>query len=307
MNEQYHIPVLLDQVVASVQPETAEVILDLCLGDGGYSLELLKKMPATSLVVGVDRDAEAINRAGKRLMSYGHRFRTLKGNFRDVGKLLAGINIFKVDGIIVDLGISLLQIRDAAKGFSYARSGPLSMQMGDDSAINAEVVVNEFSEEKLANIFWEFGEERASRRLARAIVSRRREKRFETTGDLASVVYDMKLRYPVKTLARLFQSIRIFVNDELESLKLVLPQAVELLKKSRRLAVLSYHSGEDKITKQFMNEMAKFCICPPDFPVCRCNKKASLKIVHRLIVPSAEEIEKNPNSRSAKLRVAEKI
>ncbi len=307
MTDRYHIPVLKDSVVASLEPESAGTILDLCLGDGGYSLEILKKMPASGRVIGVDRDPKALERAGKRLAPYMDRFVPLKGNFRNVGALLAGIDIYKINGAVVDLGTSFLQVSDAEMGFMYSRSGPLTMQMGDDSDVDAGVVVNEFSEEKLARIFWEFGEEKASRKLARAIVSRRRKQRFQTTGDLARVVYDMKLKFPVKTLARVFQAIRIYVNDEIDSLKAMLPQVVDLLEKGGRLAVLSYHSGEDRVVKQFMNEMTKTCVCPPEFPVCNCGKKAVLNIVHRLIVPAADEIEKNSNARSAKLRVAEKL
>ena len=286
----------------------AELIVDATLGDGGYALAILQAMPPTGRVIGIDRDREAIERAERRLASFGSRFKALRGNFRDLEKLLHSVGVDKVDGVVADLGLSTLQISDPARGFTFSQSGPLLMIMGDDADRTAEDVVNEYDESELARIIRTYGEERAAGRIARAIAARRREKRITTTDDLADIVRSVVGgRYAIKSLARVFQAIRIHINAELENLSAFLPQALEVLKPGGRMAVVSYHSLEDRMVKQFMQVEQNPCICPPELPMCVCGRKPRLMMIGKIIRPTPEEVNLNPSSRSAKLRIAEKV
>jgi 16S rRNA (cytosine1402-N4)-methyltransferase len=258
-------------------------------------------------VVGIDRDKEAIERSRQRLWDYKDRVYLVQGNFRDLEKIVHDAGLEKVDGILADLGVSHLQLSDSQRGFSYTLSGPLSMQMRTGSGIDAGVLVNQYSEAELARIIREFGEERAYKKIARAIVTYRRRKKFDTTGELADVVRQaVGPKLVVKTLARVFQSLRICVNQELEDLTRFLPQAARCLKGGGRLAIISYHSLEDRMVKTFMRLQANPCTCPSDAP-CVCDKKPGMKIITRLIKANDLERKKLPAARSARLRVAEKI
>lgn len=304
----YHIPVLLNKVVEYLQASRARLIVDVTLGDGGYSEAILKAMPNEGQVIGIDRDETAIRRATERLSWCSERLIALRGNFAEIAELLAAKGIHSVDGVVADLGVSTLQIVDPGRGFMFSGSGPLLMQMGSDAEFTAEQVVNDFPEEELAEIIKKFGEERAAKRIARAIAKARARRRIADTETLAKIVKSVvPERTNIKTLARVFQGIRIFVNKELESLELFLPQAVELMRQGSRLVIVSYHSLEDRIVKQFMARSENPCICPPGMPMCVCGKKATLKRIGKLIKPSVEEIMENPRSRSAKMRVAEKL
>lgn len=304
----YHKSVLVEKVVENLNVTTAALIIDATLGDGGHAYALLQAMPEDGRVIGIDLDPDALARSKQRLSQFGERFQAIEGNFGDLEALLEKHGVRNVDGVLADLGISQLQITDASKGFMYSGSGPLAMTMGNRSSLNAETVVNELSEDELARVIWKYGEERDAKRIARAIVSQRRLHRITTTDQLADIVRKtVRHRFVVKTLARVFQAIRIYVNKELESLERFLPQAENVLRSGGRLVVISYHSLEDRRVKEFFRKEANPCECPPELPQCVCGKKPRLKIINKLIRPTAEEIAHNPSARSAKMRVAEKI
>ena len=308
MEYEYHTSVLVRRVVAGLDAKNAGIICDTTLGDGGYALELLKVMPDDGVVIGIDRDPQAIARALERLDQFKDRLKVIKGNFKDVEEILMGLGIKEIDGIVADLGVSRLQISDPSRGFMFLKSGPLLMNMGDDSDVNAETIVNEFDGDELARIFWEFGEERASRKIAKAILKYRQNKRIETTDQLVNIIRGVvSSRYEIKTFARIFQALRIYINREIDNLKLFLPAALKCLKREGYMAVVSYHSLEDRIVKRFMREQADPCICPKDIPRCVCGKKPTLKIIGKMITADEEEIRLNPSSRSGKLRIARKI
>jgi len=305
---EYHTSVLVRRVVAGLDAKNAGIICDTTLGDGGYALELLKVMPDDGVVIGIDRDPQAIARALERLDQFKDRLKVIKGNFKDVEEILMGLGIKEIDGIVADLGVSRLQISDPSRGFMFLKSGPLLMNMGDDSDVNAETIVNEYDGDELARIFWEFGEERASRKIAKAILKYRQNKRIETTDQLVNIIRGVvSSRYEIKTFARIFQALRIYINREIDNLKLFLPAALKCLKREGYMAVVSYHSLEDRIVKRFMREQADPCICPKDIPRCVCGKKPTLKIIGKMITADEEEIRLNPSSRSGKLRIARKI
>lgn len=304
----YHKPVLLNEVLESLNLASGRLFCDVTLGDGGHSLAMLQRLPGEGEVIGIDRDAQAIERAQQRLSGFGDRFRTIKGNFSDIERLLRENSIEGVDGIVCDLGVSMLQISDPSRGFMYSASGPLNMKMQTGDGLTAAVVVNDFSEKEIADIIFKYGEERQSRRIANAIVKQRAKKKIETTGDLADIVRNVVGdRFIIKTLARVFQSIRIYVNDELGSLERFLPQALNVLNVGGRLAVIEYHSLEARLVKDFMYRETHPCTCPKDFPQCVCGKQPRLKVIKKLVKPGENELLLNPNSRSARLRVMEKI
>jgi 16S rRNA (cytosine1402-N4)-methyltransferase len=305
---EYHKSVLVDAVVRSLKAPEAKLIWDVTVGDGGYPLALFNSMTAASRVVGSDRDPEALTRAKERLSFYHDRFLPVVGNFRDIGSLAAVMGISEVDGIVGDFGVSQKMLSAPASGFSYAGAGPLTMQMGPDCPLDASQIVNDYSEQEIARMIKVYGEEKKYRAIARAIVRYRRKKRIETTDELADIVRSVVPgRFSVKSLARVFQSIRIVVNDELENIKLFLPQAVRLLRPGGRLVLLSYNSLEDRLVKHFFREMAHPCICPPEIPRCVCGKKPVLEIIGKLVTPGEDEVKSNPQCRSAKMRVAQKI
>ncbi|MBN2355929.1 16S rRNA (cytosine(1402)-N(4))-methyltransferase RsmH, partial [candidate division KSB1 bacterium] len=305
MQTAYHIPVLLPHVIRSLSAKNAALIIDATLGDGGYAEALLKAMPPHGRVVGIDRDPEALQRANARLGSFGDRFHSLHGNFRDIKKLLAPLDLPAADGIVVDLGVSTRQITNPQLGFMYSADGPLSMQMNPAEGRSAGDIVNTCSEEELAGIIYRYGEERASRRIAAAIVRARERKKITTTGELADIIRRVVSGpYVIKTLARVFQSIRMVANQELESLQALLPQALDLLRDGGRLVVLSYHSGEDRLVKHFLQQQADPCTCPPDLPRCVCGARPRLKILAKVVMADEEEVRQNPHARSVRMRSA---
>jgi 16S rRNA (cytosine1402-N4)-methyltransferase len=304
----YHKSVLVRQVLSALKVETAERVIDATVGDAGLTLAILSHMPAHGKVLCIDRDRQAIARATQRLVSFEKRFTMVEANFKEMDIIAARHGLSRVDGIVADLGLSRLMISDPMKGFMYTQDGPLSMKMGDDALVDAEKIVNEFSEREIANIIYQYGEEKASRRIAKAIVCHRRAKRITSTAELANVIRSVvRSEAAIKTLARSFQGLRIFINQELENLQLFLPQAVNLLRTGGRLVVLTYNSLEDRLVKDFIKIESSGCICPPDLPVCACNRRPRLRPVGRYTAPDADEIKSNPNARSAKMRVAEKI
>ncbi len=306
--EGYHQPVLVREIVELLLAGQSTLICDVTAGDGGHMEAFLQAMPATGRVVGIDRDPQALQRLQQRLDRFRDRFQVVRGNFCDLQTILAPPGGGRFDAILADLGVSTLQISDPEKGFMFSADGPLAMQMDPASGLSAGTVVNDFDEQHLGGIIRTLGEERAWRRIARAIVRARSRGRILRTGQLADIVRrTVPGPHAVKSCARVFQSLRIFVNDELKNLDLFLPQALEMLRPGGRLAVISYHSLEDRRTKEFIREEAYPCICPPQLPMCCCGAVPRLKAVGKLIVPTAAEVAANPSARSARLRVAEKL
>ena len=305
-----HKPVLLEECLTALDIKPEGTYLDGTLGRAGHSLEILRRLKGGRLI-GIDRDMTAIEAARERLAAFGDRVTLVHGNFCDLGEILADLGVDKVDGMLFDLGVSSPQLDEARRGFSYMRDAPLDMRMDASAALDARQVVNTWSGEELRRILYEYGEERYAPQIARAIVRRREEKPIETTGELVEVIRSAMpaaaLREKQHPAKRSFQAIRIAVNGELEALEPMLRSAAEALRPGGRLAVITFHSLEDRIVKQTLKELATGCICPPEFPVCVCGRKPRLKLVSRKpIVSGAAELAENPRARSAKLRVAER-
>ena len=305
-----HKPVLLEECLEALAIRPGGTYLDGTLGRAGHSLEILRRLKGGRLI-GIDRDMAAIEAARERLAEYKDHVTLVHGNFCDLGEILSSLHVDKVDGMLFDLGVSSPQLDEAQRGFSYMHDAPLDMRMDTSAALDARQVVNTWSGEELRRILYEYGEERYAPQIAQAIVRRREERPLETTGELVEVIRSampaQALREKQHPAKRSFQAIRIAVNGELDALAPMLRSAAEGLKPGGRLAVITFHSLEDRIVKQTMRELATGCICPPEFPVCVCGRKPKLKLVTRKpIVSGAAELEENPRARSAKLRVAER-
>jgi 16S rRNA (cytosine1402-N4)-methyltransferase len=287
-------------------------VVDGTAGGGGHAEAILNAAPGATLLA-LDRDPVAVAAATRRLLPFGARARVRLGNFRDLAALLAAEALEPPSAILLDLGTSAMQLGDPGRGFSFAAAGPLDMRMGPDAAHSAGELLHGLDAEALANVLYELGEERLSRRIARLLVEARGRGELKTTADLARLVARCvpPPRRGEKTLhpaTRTFQAIRIAVNDELGALEAVLPQALAALRPGGRLAVIAFHSLEDRIVKQFIARESRDCICPPEIPVCRCGHHATLKAVTRKPDIAGEaETDANPRARSAKLRVAEKF
>lgn len=306
-----HVPVLLAECVEALKIKPEGVYVDGTLGRGGHSEEIARRLDSGRLIA-IDRDSAAIAAAGERLAPYGDRITLVKANFRDVGAVLDGQGIDLVDGMLFDLGVSSPQLDDASRGFSYMADAPLDMRMDKDAALTAFDVVNGYDEAELRRILFEYGEERYAPRIASAIVRRREKGSIATTLELVDVIKSAMpaaaLREKQHPAKRSFQAIRIAVNDELGALRDMLETAVERLAPGGRLAVISFHSLEDRIVKNAIRAHENGCTCPPEFPVCVCGfKKTLTSVTRKPITPTQEELLANPRSRSAKLRVAEKI
>jgi len=308
-----HLPVLLRETVEWLSPPPDGIVLDCTVGMGGHSAELLKHIPRGRLV-GLDQDVEALQHAGLALQG-DPRVTLVKANFADLLKVLKDNSLSEVDSVLMDIGVSSLQLDSPLRGFSFQQNGPLDMRMDASASLTAADVVNTYPEEKLANVIYEYGEERKSRQIANAIVRHREQKPFETTEELALLAKKVlgspkpkkgeSFKHPA---TRLFQALRIEVNQELEVLKSALKDALSVLKPGGRLAVITFHSLEDRIVKQYFKSESVDCICPPRIPQCVCGHKASIELLTRKPVEaSEEEIAQNPRSRSAKLRVVQKL
>ena len=285
--------------------------MDCTLGAAGHSTAILAAEPTVRLI-GIDQDPQALERASLRLAAYTGQVTLVQDNFRNLERILDGLGIGKVDGVLMDIGVSSPQLDDADRGFSYQQDAPLDMRMDPNQPIDAKTIVNTYSAEELTKIIKMYGEERWASRISDFIVRERKRAPLETTGELVDLI---KRAIPAKARAtgphparRTFQALRIAVNDELNALQQGLEQAVEVLAAQGRLAVITFHSLEDRIVKNFFQEMLGKCICPPDFPVCVCGRTPQGRLVTRgPLLPSQEELEDNPRSRSAKLRVLEKL
>ena len=307
-----HTSVLLYECIEALDIKDGLTYVDCTAGGGGHSLEIAKRLGPNSRLICFDRDKNAIAAATERLRDYLDRVTFINDNFSSLGRVLRDYGINNLGGVLADLGCSSHQFDVAERGFSYMQDAPLDMRMDTDSPVRAYNIVNEYSEDELRRIIFEYGEERFAPRIAAAIVRRREEKPIETTVELSDVI---KSAIPVKARTdgphpakRTFQAIRIEVNRELDAIRPLIEAAARNLVPGGRIAIISFHSLEDRPVKQAIKELSSGCTCPRDFPVCVCGKKPILKeITKKPILPSDEELSENPRSRSAKLRVAEKI
>ncbi len=305
--ELHHTPVMVPEIMQALKTQPGGRYIDGTLGEGGHSKSILNAVEPGGQVLGLDADAEAITVATQRLMEHGDAFLAINTNFRDIRATALRYEFVPVHGVLFDLGVSSLQLDRESRGFSFRRSDPLDMRFSFDQQLTAADIVNEYAESELADLIFHLGEDRAARRIARLIVQKRP---INTSLELAELIEKVSPRRGKRMhpATRTFQAIRIAVNDELSALETALEQAVSLLGQGGRLAVISYHSLEDRIVKNFIRKQASDCICPPGTPVCRCNHLATLKMISRRpLTPTDSEIETNQRSRSAKLRVAERI
>ncbi len=306
-----HTSVLLNETIASLNVKPDGIYADGTLGGGGHSLEIAKQLAKDGRLIGIDRDEAAIEAASQRLKEYSDRVIIKRGNYSDMPEIFKELSIGKADGIVLDLGVSSYQLDTAERGFSYMQDAPLDMRMDRRESRTAADLVNEASERELFRIIRDYGEERFAQNIAKHIAERRAVHRIETTGELVEIVrasIPMKLQktggHPAK---RTFQALRIELNGELTALEDSLDALIDLLGDGGRLAVITFHSLEDRIVKAAFRRNENPCTCPPDFPVCVCGKKSKGFVVTRKpILPSAEEEEGNPRSKSAKLRVFER-
>lgn len=306
-----HNPVLLTECIDALDIKTDGIYVDGTLGRAGHSSEIAKRLTSGRLIA-IDRDMVAIDAAKTKMAEYGERVTFVHSDFRNIKQILSDLNIDKIDGILLDLGVSSPQLDDASRGFSYMADAPLDMRMDRSMKLSAYDVVNGYDEASLRLIFFEYGEERYSSKIAANIVKRREVKPIETTLELVDIIKGAMpasaLREKQHPAKRCFQAIRIAVNDELGALSQVLEDIVDAMADGGRIAIITFHSLEDRIVKKSFNEQVNPCTCPPSFPVCVCGKVAKLKLTNRKpILPSDDEIKTNPRARSAKLRVAEKI
>ena len=311
MSEVYHVSVLLEECLEGLAIKPDGIYVDGTLGGAGHSSRIAARL-TTGRLIGIDRDPVALKAAGERLAPYKDRVTLVHSNFCEIKQVLHDLDISGVDGILLDLGVSSPQLDDAQRGFSYMADAPLDMRMNSQDALSAYTVVNTWPQEELKRILYNYGEERYAPQIAAAICRKREVKPVETTLELVDIIRSAMppaaLREKQHPAKRSFQAIRIAVNDELGSVEKVMRDAVDCLNPGGRLAIITFHSLEDRIVKIGMADAAKGCTCPPNFPVCVCGNKPKVKpITRKPIVSGDEELQKNPRARSAKLRVCEKI
>lgn len=306
-----HLPVLLDAVVKYALPENGRVFVDGTFGLGGHTRAILAAYPTIEAVIGIDRDAEILDISCQSLTD--SRIRRFQAHASDLPEVLARADISAVDGILLDLGVSSYQLDNPERGFSFTRPGPLDMRMSIDQPDTAADLVNSLSKEAMLKIFYEYGEEKFSGRIADAIIRNRAESPITTTDRLAKIVSDavpaqQRRQSPVHPATRIFQALRIAVNKELEEIERFLTIALGCLNPGGHLSIISFHSLEDRLVKNFMQKYQKGCDCPPRFPVCVCGKKPEIEVLTRKAIFAEEsEISENPRSRSARLRCARKL
>jgi len=312
--ENIHKPVFVKEVINYLNLKKGDVIFDGTLGGAGHTIEIIKAIAPTGKIIGVDLDSQAISTAArilakKKLLDNVY---LINDNFVNIAGILKKLKIKKVNGFLFDLGLSSMQIDRSGKGFSYIRDEKLDMRYGNNGEVNAYSIINEYSEERLKEIFYKFGEEKWSARIVRSILKQRQIKNIETTGELSVIISKAipgRLSYKRKghPAKRIFQALRIEVNDELENISKSLDQSIDFLEKKGRIIVISYHSLEDRIVKKKFEKFSGKCVCPPGFPICRCGaEKRGNILTKKAVRPSVAEIEDNPRSKSAKLRVFEK-
>lgn len=310
--EFHHISVLLDECIDNLNIKPDGVYVDCTMGGAGHSKEIVKRLSKDGLFIGFDQDINAINTAKERLSEYSDRVKFVHSNFQNLKNELEKIGVYKVDGVLADLGVSSHQLDEADRGFSYMQDAPLDMRMDIRCSFSAYDVVNTYSEAELSKIIKDYGEDNWAKRIAKFIVEGRKEKNIETTGELVEIIkkaIPKKARidgpHPAK---RTFQAIRIEVNNELGVITEMIDDAASIMNEGGRICIITFHSLEDRIVKNAFRDLATDCICPPHIPICQCDKEALVKVITRKpILPTDKEIEENPRSRSAKLRVAERI
>ena len=304
---QIHAPVMVAEVLRSLSVQPGGRFVDCTVGGGGHSLAILEAAAPGGLLLGIDADAEALEIARARLKPHIDSVLLSQANFRDLAAVCRKANFIPVHGVLFDLGVSSYQLSAEGRGFSFQAEAPLDMRFGESQTVTAHEIVNTYSERDLADLIWRYGEEPASRRIARAIV---RARPLATTSELAAVIPKAAAgaRRRIHPATRTFQALRIAVNDELNALTSALGQAVDVLGRGGRLVVIAFHSLEDRIVKQFMRRESRDCICPPEAPACTCGHRARLRLVTKGAArPSQEEVAVNRRSRSARLRAAEKL
>ena len=311
MSNFHHVSVLLHECLDGLNIKPDGIYVDGTLGGAGHSGQIAKRL-TTGRLIGIDRDPVALKAAGERLAPYKDNVTLVHANFCQIAQVLQELEIPGVDGVLLDLGVSSPQLDDGARGFSYMADAPLDMRMNSQDTLTAETVVNTWSQEELKRILYTYGEERYAPQIASAICRRREAAPIRTTLELVDIIRSAMppaaLREKQHPAKRGFQAIRIAVNDELGSVEKVMEDAIPLLNPGGRLAVITFHSLEDRIVKTAMTAASKGCTCPPSFPVCVCGKKPQVKLISRKpITATPEELEDNPRSRSAKLRVCEKL
>ncbi len=307
-----HRSVLLDECIEGLDIKPDGIYVDGTAGGGGHSLEIVKRLDAGGRLIAIDRDDAAIAAATERLADYSDRVTFVRNNFSSIGEVCAALEISKIDGVLLDLGVSSYQLDTPERGFTHNTDAPLDMRMDRRNPLDAYTVVNTYSFDELKKVIYNYGEERFAPKIASAIVAKREQAPIETTGQLVDLIKSAIPpaareggHHPAK---RTFQAIRIEVNGELDAIEPTIRQAVDLLNPGGRVAIITFHSLEDRIVKQTYLDLASGCCCPKNLPICVCGKKPQVKVLTRKpILPSAEELEENPRSRSAKLRVAEKI
>ncbi len=306
----FHQSVMTAEAVEFLQCQNNKVYVDPTVGSGGHAEAILAHCGPFGEIICLDQDPDAVEAAKKRLAQFpSSRFHIFQKNFARLREVLDEVGVNKIDGIVFDLGVSSFQIDENVRGFAFDEDTPLDMRMNPDTKVTARELINNLEASALAHIFRKFGEEAHSYKIARAIEQHRNERPIETSGDLVKIIKRVTSgKQVVKTIARIFQALRIHINNELDVLKASLTQAVDALEPGGRIIVISYHSLEDRIVKVFFQDMERGCTCPPDFPYCVCNGEQKLAIITRKIVrPSEAEIDRNPRARSAKLRVAERV
>ena len=311
MSEFHHVSVLLEECLEGLDIKPDGIYVDGTLGGAGHSSRIAAQL-TTGRLIGIDRDPVALEAAGKRLAPYADRVTLVHSNFCEIAQVLRTLGIDGVDGILLDLGVSSPQLDDGSRGFSYMADAPLDMRMNNEDPLTAHDVVNTWPYEELKRILYDYGEERYAPQIAAAICRRREQKPIETTLELVDIIRGAMppaaLREKQHPAKRSFQAIRIAVNDELGSVEQVMRDAIPCLNPGGRLAIITFHSLEDRIVKNGMAQAAKGCTCPPNFPVCVYGNKPKVKLITRKpIISGDEELERNPRARSAKLRVCEKI
>lgn len=304
----HHTPVLLAESLEYLIGSKTGVYFDGTLGFGGHSEGILNLLDKNAKLISTDVDTNAFEYSRKKF-SNDSRMKIYNFNFQKIDIIAKIESVYAFDGIFADLGVSSYQLDSPSAGFTYRQDAKLDLRMDKSIAVSASDIINSFSEEDIANLIYKYGEEKNSRKIASRICEARTHKKIETTSELSKIISEItSQKYLIKTLSRVFQALRIYVNDELEILKSFIRKAVDLLKQGGRIVILSYHSLEDRIIKDAFKFEALDCICPKDYPVCKCDKESRLKILTKKpILPSEDEVMRNPRARSAKLRAAERI
>ncbi|MFA5021505.1 MAG: 16S rRNA (cytosine(1402)-N(4))-methyltransferase RsmH [Patescibacteria group bacterium] len=309
----FHQPVMLEQVIHYLQPKAGNNFIDCTLGGGGHAEEILKRTAPSGKVLGIDLDPLAIQNAQTVAKNYKNRLIIVQNNFKKLKQIANDFQFNKVNGILLDLGLSSGQLQDHSRGFSFLAQGSLDMRFGNQLELTAKEILNTYNQKQLIEIFKNFGEEKLAKPITDKIIAFRKEKPITKPSELVEIVADIykrfyRLKSKINPATKIFQALRIEVNQELQNLTEVLPQAISLLAKGGRLVVISYHSLEDRIVKGLFQQESRDCICPVTMPLCQCDHKKTLKIITKKpVVTTESEVLENPRARSAKIRVAEKI